>query len=125
MQPMRRGARARGDETVKIDLDDLARLARAATPGPWKKCSANNDDCPCRTVWSVPLDDAPFCLAETGPGQGTRVEDWCHIAANSPPVTLALVARIRELEEAGRAYLCGGPAKPMLEVIEKGVTIDE
>ncbi len=86
-----------------IDLDDLERKARAATPGPWSRCNANDGDCVCRTVWSRPLDDSPFCLAPTGPGETVRREDWDHVTANGPTTTLALIERIRELEIAAEA----------------------
>lgn len=51
---------------MKLDLDELARKARAAT--------------------------------QEGPSDAESIANAEHIAANSPPVTLALIARIRELE---------------------------
>lgn len=83
--------------TTKIDLDDLERKARAATTGPWS--------------W----DDKDGYIVDPGGlvafGEPTHEgnhrieisdENATHIAANSPPVTLALIARIRELEGALR-----------------------
>ncbi len=87
-------------------LDELEAKAKAATPGPWR-WDADHE----------PLD---------GPGQGGYGSDHVlfaapcgtqnsyvvvddpdarHIAANSPDVTLALVARIRALE-AGLREAC-------------------
>lgn len=72
-----------------IDLDAIERVARAATPGPWR--------------W----DHEDMTLSGSGGlvacGDGERIhiddEDAEHIAQCSPDVVLALVARIRELEE--------------------------
>lgn len=81
---------------TRIDLDDLAMKAAAASavsPGQWR---AGSDDG--MTGTSVLRDDADGGL--------WQISDRCspgdaqHIAANSPPVTLALIARIRELEAA-------------------------
>lgn len=67
-----------------IDLDDLARKATAAATeddtGEWYEDPKHND-------WDL----EHFPLAKE------------HIAANSPDVTLKLVGRIRELEEALKA----------------------
>lgn len=64
---------------MKIDLDDLERKASAAV-------SANP-----RWYTETRLDELNI-----------RPVLAAHIAANSPPVTLALVARIRELEVQAR-----------------------
>lgn len=79
--------------TTKIDLEELERKATSATPGPWRVSKSD----PAEYV-SVLYDD--------NTGGSYEVCDECmpdnaqHIAANSPPVTLALVARIRKLEAA-------------------------
>lgn len=89
---------------VKIDLGELTRLARNATPGNWTttKPGVDADGWPTATM-----------LAATGRDQGVYTDhkggvapeaDRAHIAANGPLVTLALIARIRELE-AGLAEL--------------------
>jgi hypothetical protein len=85
--------------TTKIDLDELARKACAATPGPW------------RVSGGVSKNKHPEYLAvlyDDNTGDSYEVCDECttenawHVAANSPPVTLALVARIRKLEATCR-----------------------
>lgn len=88
--------------SARIDLDNLERKAKAATPGPWSRCEAQDGQCPCRTIWSIPLDEIPFRLApsEPGPDATVKIEDWDHVVTNDPTTTLALVARIRELESA-------------------------
>ena len=59
---------------MKLDIDELERKARAAdVPGGWHFSDDNYTD-----------------------------EGCAHIEANSPPVTLALIERIRGLEAAAR-----------------------
>lgn len=93
---------------TRIDLDDLERKARAATGGEW---AADR-------VAGMPRDDEPvlatvICLDLGDDGKQQQIADCydntrctdkecennaTHIAANSPPVTLALTERIRRLE---------------------------
>ena len=65
-----------------LDLDRIEATARAATPGRWHEF----DGC----VWT----DAAECLHH-GP---SSVADREHVATMDPETTLALVARVRELE---------------------------
>lgn len=114
---------------MKIDLDKLERKATAVVAS--------------RTL---------FELAQWGASQATDGRRWSdhqlrdaawHVAANSPPVTLALVARIRELEarisrdadfdEAEAEQEPDDISRELLEgrvlsaraLLEKGVTVDE
>lgn len=96
---------------TKIDLDELERKARAADPALWSglRADAFNVD-----RWA---DDRSVANAQ-------------HIALNSPPVTLALIARIRELENAlfdwGDARTSGGTGPSPLSLIallEKGAVL--
>lgn len=113
---------------MKVDLDELERKARAATPGDWR--------------WGRPADDGlvehrralfapargapniPVIVLDADSQYLTRADDTEHIAANGPPVTLALIARIRELESfitdtlSDEKYLDDAPA-----LLEKGTTI--
>ena len=88
---------------MKIDLDDLEHWARAATQGEW---SAHVSDHGTGIDGIAVRADQADQIADTY--DSTRwTDEQCianahHIAANSPPVTLALVARIRELEAALR-----------------------
>ena len=75
---------------MKIDLDDQASIASAASPGRWR---AGAD---CSSTGTAVLRDVGDDLYEVA--DRCSPEDAAHIAANSPPVTLALIARIRELE---------------------------
>lgn len=71
---------------TKLDLEDLERKATAATPGAW-------------TTTPPPRDANGWAI-----GMMVAQADAEHIAANSPPVTLALIGRIRRLEvELARA----------------------
>lgn len=76
-------------------LDGMERTARAATRGPWSRCTAGDGNCPCRTIWSKPLDDSPFCLAPSGPGEAVRIQDWDFVAMFDPSMALALIAIVR------------------------------
>lgn len=70
-----------------MDLDELERLARESTPGPWAY-----------------LDNGIVCyagLAEEHPGIVADTDDTAcgdYIAAASPDVLLALIARVRAAE---------------------------
>ena len=116
---------------MTIDLDDLERKARAATGQP---------------DWRV------YCCSEASPGEACAIigdphrsgvvhdtnNDECqhhmaradaeHIAANGPPVTLALIARIRELEGVVRALAVGSlvgeiTASRAEKILEKGTSL--
>lgn len=73
-------------------LGDMARAALAATRGRWARCTANEGNCACRTIWSVPLDVPAFCLAPTEPNETVRIEDWNFVATFDPPTALTLIA---------------------------------
>ena len=90
---------------MKIDLDELERKARAATQeGVWEihvpDRGAGIEGVSVQTEDGRQIADA---YDNTPWPDADCIANGDHIAANSPPVTLALIARIRELEEAGRA----------------------
>jgi len=70
-------------------LNEIERLAKAATPGPWR-VDGNGDiiqtNHVTRDVWFIPR----------------KREDTEYTARMDPATTLAMVARIRELEETCR-----------------------
>jgi len=80
---------------MKIDLDALEAVARAATPGPWEaepyRYTADDD----RVRVTSPSDGHLFNLAE-----GVEPVNASHIAAFDPPTVLALIAKLREAEAA-------------------------
>lgn len=79
---------------MKLDLGEIEKKARAATLGPWRTESTRGDR------WHV-VRPGGFPVGR-GPDGGPANFDShtaSHIAANSPPVTLALIAHIRELED--------------------------
>ena len=88
-------------------LAGMEHTARAATRGPWFRCTANDGNCPCRTIWSKPLDDSPFCLAPSGPGEAVRIQDWDFIAMCDPPTVLALIAIVRAAQAVRIAHRDG------------------
>lgn len=106
-----------------IDLDDLEQKAQWASPGPWRQgkvagqCMLKHQHTGafhCTYTYRIETksDGALRCIAiepnitlvsydDNGPVLSES--NAAHIAANSPDVTLALIARIRELEEALRS----------------------
>jgi hypothetical protein len=77
---------------MTLDLDDLERQARAATPGPWH-CPTDGAVRNTKGAW---IAEAYF-----------DINDAIYIAANSPDVTLALIAALREARaELAVAWEC-------------------
>lgn len=128
---------------MKIDLDELERKARAATPCMWGTHRVvgmpRNDEPIMATVIADDLDERDRVQQVADCYDNTHCSDkQCeanaeHIAANSPPVTLALIARIRELEASlDRALVAWNTADPLdnwraemdaeRAVLEKGVS---
>lgn len=88
-------------------LHDQERIARAATRGPWSRCTASDGKCVCRTIWSKPLDVSPFCLAPSGLDEAVRIEDWEFVTTFDPPTVLALLAIARAAQDVCVAYRDG------------------
>lgn len=105
---------------MKIDLYNMGRKARAAVGGEWEVNSAGDVVCD-------NADDIAKC-SEMGWSDARCRANALHIAANSPTVTLALIARILELEGQlrgfARAELCGQEiADALMEFVEKGAVM--
>lgn len=114
----------------QVDLDELERKARAAEQDEWQWRPASDDVLEGVHQGQVVLAGEELLCS---------VSDRAHIAANGPPVTLALIARIRELEAALRAAAGGiGVSAPTSEsearadaelsdrcheILEKGVVL--
>lgn len=71
---------------MKIDLDALEAVARAATPGPWHQGAHYIG------AGGEPYDPEAFV------GQASILCDAEHIAAFDPPTVLTLIAKLREAE---------------------------
>ena len=93
-----------GDRTqgVRVSLDELERLADAATPGPWRECGAKDG---CGLVWSEPVD-MPLATTDTDSEEegisstrGRKLADAAYIAAANPSTVKALIAEIRMWRE--------------------------
>lgn len=88
---------------TKLNLDDLEAKARAAqeeAPGPWRVDLLGSDGVD-GVYGTAPVgdDDRPPKIIETDSGfYPPSLPVAAHIAAASPDVVLALVARVRELE---------------------------
>jgi hypothetical protein len=112
----------------KLDLDALERTARAAqteSPGPW--VIRWTDEAMRRVDWINDVAGDSVVVGDSGiyPPHGDAAR---HIAANSPPVTRALLARIRELEDDLRGWLEAfgdGPEDfpETRKLLEKGVVL--
>lgn len=93
------------------DQQARERLAREATPGPWKACLSDRygHGVPSRAVVAFfeaqhgcqrgLFTEVPWPDGEPAPRRSGDA-DAAHIAANSPSVILADLARLRALEEA-------------------------
>jgi hypothetical protein len=94
---------------TKIDLEELERKAGAAASGPWCSHGDRSRIPDYTSQFAIVTDDGCQQIADAF--DNTRWPDeQCianaqHIASNSPPVTLALIARIRELENAAKELL--------------------
>lgn len=115
---------------MRIDLDEHERVARAAAhsmPTRYFQRPERQED----VVWSPVVDGRDTCVPQSY-ADCFRSRDAAHIAANSPPVTLALIERIRELEAmlVRCGYTFNGTLPPPLAaefvaLLEKGVVVDE
>lgn len=102
---------------MKISLDALEALARAATPGPWVIRKVDNyglwqlgnqphlpDDLPeeeFEDAWDAWSErDIPICEfgTETKPGEQTNRRNMAFVVATNPEIVLALIAQIRTLQ---------------------------
>lgn len=125
---------------MKVDLDELERLARAATGATWDVGPVpgmpRHDEPIMAVVLSDKLDAGDRVQQIADCYDNTRCADsQCkanaqHIAANSPAVTLALIERIRELEATvgacGNAFagMSEAPrAIDMIALLKKGVVL--
>ena len=84
-----------------IDLDELARLEKAATPGPWNSYSAM---C-CPDMGGVSSEGSPYNVCKAGVGRyghPMSIEDaeFVAYARNALPELIAELTRLRELEAA-------------------------
>lgn len=80
----------------RVDLDELERTARAATGGPWVLLP--DEPWICQQPEGNPEVECGKIVLELRKRPRETDGDLQHVLANSPDVTLALVARIRELE---------------------------
>jgi hypothetical protein len=78
--------------STKIDLDDLERIASAAQSTWWIRARDTQ-------LWWIRARDTQMALGDGRLGSAGQLgpSNVDHIVANSPLVTLALIARIREL----------------------------
>lgn len=107
---------------MKLDLDDLESKARAAEQDEWRWRAANGDVLEGAHNGQLVLGAEDVICS---------VSDRAHIEANSPPVTLALIARIRRLEHAMTAVVLAhrelgvGPvtADLLAKLLEEGAVL--
>lgn len=89
---------AHGDAAWRVARCHWAGLSEACGIKDWPFVSAAEDSCQQGVVFDTNRDECQHHMTLT---------DAEHIAASSPPVTLALIARIRELEGELDAALDG------------------
>lgn len=94
------------------DLDELERLAKAATPGPWEVYSEPDVGMPSTLMALRPSGDRVIKFFRD-PLEPLSREDLDFAAAANPATMLALIARIRELE-AREASIEGALTKASL-----------
>ena len=93
-----------------LDLDELERLAREATPGPWccESCGEERADGLGDTrLICAPSNDHPGktqCLAAMEGHPSEYANDAAFIAAANPAAVLALIERLRVAEAAVRVF---------------------
>lgn len=93
------------------DLDELERLAKAATPGPWEVDGDGRDICGFAGRLGAANGEPPYEITENnGFMRNSMAADAAFISAANPTVVLELVRRLRAAE-AGNAEcardLCG------------------
>lgn len=84
----------------KLNLDEIEARAKAATPGPWS-WSQYPSGSTSVTIGRGPGDDGVFLyLTRRSDGsEPQKADDAAFIAAANPATVLALVARVRRLQE--------------------------
>lgn len=95
---------------MQIDLDELERtalVAKQASPGRWASYPYTDHYASIHAGNPNPGGLAPHDGPGTKVSQSSQIQFADHIVAVQPDVTLALVARIRELE-AGLRDACRG-----------------
>lgn len=89
-----------------VDLDELERLANAATPGEWEQCGKKSVGCQCGLIWSKLAEGivAKAMSAENAPDEekeGFTAEqakkNAAFIAALNPQTALLLISEARKV----------------------------
>ena len=83
-----------------IDLDDLERKARAASPGPWWRCTC----CSMLYRHDGETDGARDYIAEARGLKNRSAANSDYIAAMNPAVALELIERVRRAEARASAW---------------------
>lgn len=86
-------------EVTDLDLDALEATARAATPGPWVACDPQ-PFLPGAQIRLYGPGWSPIRIEDSSGRYVRPTADAQYIAAANPTTTLALIARIRDTEEA-------------------------
>lgn len=84
-------------DTGSIDIEELKRLAEAATPGPWNKhYEGGGDHVVMRGECEVAVCSGPSPFSDTDDYENTA-ENAAYIAAVNPQAILALIEEIEDL----------------------------
>lgn len=82
-----------------MDLDAIEKRANAASPGPWNFASYDHRECETLCVQFEDMDEPTPVLEGVDIGDNELYANWDFIAHARTDVP-ALIARVRELEEA-------------------------
>lgn len=82
---------------MRIDLDDIERKAKAATPGPWKLVgTVEQDGGDCEDIIPTGVSCSTYCYG--GSAERAKDVDLDFIAAANPATIIELVRRLRDAE---------------------------
>lgn len=95
---------------MTLDLDRIEQAAREATPGPWDVADPETYNGTITAIHAPTGHESTVAFAvPTQGGEFARIDisraDARHIATSDPSTVLALVARVRELEDSVRTVL--------------------
>lgn len=84
---------------TELDLDALEAVAKAATQGKWEADGEERIALGCRCLGCWERVAGVWCVSSADGVDLAAQADAEHIAAFDPPTALALIARVRELEQ--------------------------
>lgn len=90
---------------MTVDTEELKRLAEATTPGPWKHYTQTHGGLTVVGAGPTTLETDVAVCDSRGLTKAQNANNGAFIAAANPAVILALLERVRRLEEALNAHI--------------------